>query len=387
MQLTKFLILLFFQCAVIQIVAQSNTTLTEAENPTLNPNEAFEHLLENVANETCNPCTTQLAELAYKAGRFSEVLKYAENALAADSLNLTALYLFSKAHEKRANYKVAFLYAQKLALHNENSVAYQKRLAYLAIKIEQPSVAISAYLAALALNPNDEEAGYDLALLLYKLNLYKQAEHIATQFIQYHPEHVGFIGVLAKIQFQLKAYDIAIYWANKHISQQDSTTEMGKIVAVSLVKTNKFEASLRWFMFLNKHAAMNENLYFYKATAFENLGASDSALANYKYALSAAQSPNEGQYHLNLALLYDAKKDYKNAIVHYKEAYTLLEKEVILYYLARASETYYQDQSVAVRYYQQYLENSDTTFAQSKEYASQRISELRTAAHLKLDTL
>lgn len=379
MYFIKLLPLLLLQLVVFSVSAQ-------AQNEP-NPRDAFETLAKNYTSASCNPCTIELAQLAFKAGQFSEVLKYAEQALTLDSTNKNALYFASRAHEKRANYKDAFLYATKLTQQNENSTVYQKRLAYLAVKVQQPSVAITAYLAALELNPNDEEAGYDLALLLFKLNLYKQAEHIATQFIQYQPKHLGLIAVLAKIQFQLKDYEMAMYWATKYVSQQDSAIDIVKIIAVSSVKTKQFEPSLGWFTYLTNHAAMSENLYYYKATVFESLGASDSALVNYQRALEASQSPNEGQYHLNLGLLYDEKMEYKKAMEHYKQAYSLLEDEVILYYLARVSEQYYKDQSIAIRYYQQYLEDSDTVYAQSKEYASQRISELKTAAHLKLDTL
>lgn len=350
--------------------------------------DAYNHLVENVSDEDCNPCNIQLAKHAFEAGLYKKAIEHSEILIQADSSNVKALNILSLAYSKRGNYCSAYKMTKKLTFSDSVNSLFQKRLARLAIKTDKPSEAITAYLAALEINPNDEEAGHDLARLLYSLNLYKEAEHIASQFIQLHPDHPGLTAILAKTFYQLKDYSLSVHWAQKYISMQDTSSEMARIIAVSLVKSNQCTVSFPWFNYLAQRQKMSESLYFHLATVYERLGLSDSALVNYEKALAVSKSPNEGQYHLSLALLLDAKKEYKEAIEHYKIAYSLLKKKEVLYYLARASDNYYRDLSVALNYYEKYVElSSDDTTSETLEYASYRISEIKTVRHLTVDTL
>lgn len=361
---------------------KSNLLAQQAQYP-----EAYALLLNQQYTAECNPCHKQLAELAYKAGYLKACIEHSNKALESDSTQTRCYVLLTNAYEKRGELKEAYAANAKLLRLAPKTASLYKTQARLAIQQNRGSDAIEAYLEALRLNPEDQETGYALSKLLYKLKLYKEAQHIAIQFIELDDTHVGLMALMPKILYQQKEYQAAKYWSKQLLTRQDTSTEVMKILSVSAVRTEVFDTAFICFNFLQRKNEMSEGLYYHKGVAFEQLNNTDSAQACYSKAIALAETENLGQYHYRLALSLDATAHYKGAIEHYKKAHAILQQRDILYHLARAYDNYYADKKVAIEYYQRYLEESDTIENAYTEYADARIAQIKEVIHLKLDSL
>ena len=78
--------------------------------------------------------------------------------------------------------------------------------------------------------------------------------------------------------------------------------------------------------------------------------------------------------------LYNKEDNLKEAIPHYKDAYKYGEDPVLLFYLARASDKYYEDKNVALRYYRKFIKSGFDN-KEYKDYSAQRVTALKEFLH------
>lgn len=360
--------------------------LSDLENQRNYP-AAYQFLSANVDSFTCTPCHSQLADLAYKSGLLKRAVHHSSIATSTDSNNIQNWVIYTNAALKRGNYSQSLNGAKTLVKLQPEIAYYHKLLASCYLSNGEASQAMLAYQKALNLNPEDEDTGLALCNLYYKLELYQQAENLALQFIAKDSLHHGFLAMLPKVYYQQKEYRDAKNASLKLFGLKDSSIQVLKIYTSSQLKTKEFEAALSSIRYLESINEMSDALYFQKGYTFENIGQLDSAEFYYSIAIDQSMSPNAGQYHLQYALTLDQQSNFKEAIPQYKKAYEIMRNETILYYLARAYDNYYKDKSIAMNYYERYLEESDTIATPSKVYASERISQIKTVIHMQLDSL
>jgi len=90
-----------------------------------------------------------------------------------------------------------------------------------------------------------------------------------------------------------------------------------------------------------------------------------------------------GVYELHLAFSLDDQEKYTEAIPFYQQAYAKNPSVVILYYLARDYDEAYRDKTLAIRYYQRFLNESNNSYYEYSQYAKERISELKRIQHFR----
>ena len=83
-----------------------------------------------------------------------------------------------------------------------------------------------------------------------------------------------------------------------------------------------------------------------------------------------------------MARLYAKEEDLKAAIPHYQDAYKYGEDPLVLFYLARASDNYYKDKNIAIRYYTKFIK-SNYDHAEYQKYAADRKRYLKELIHLQ----
>jgi len=124
-----------------------------------------------------------------------------------------------------------------------------------------------------------------------------------------------------------------------------------------------------------------ENALYYLATAYEKKEDMKMAVYYFERTIEAGVSKNQAIYHKNLGRLFDEENQLKKAIKQYEAAYRYSEDPLMLFYLARASDVYYKDKRIAMRYYDRYSK-SDSKNAEYIKYAIDRRKYLKEQNHL-----
>lgn len=122
---------------------------------------------------------------------------------------------------------------------------------------------------------------------------------------------------------------------------------------------------------------------FYLGMAHRELGQMDLAASSLEKCIDESISKQLSTYHLNLALVYDAQKNYPKAKSHYQAAYRDKPLNVINYYLALCYDAYYLDKKPALEYFERYLADPKDSYSEYAEYAEKRISDLKKQEHFK----
>jgi len=125
-----------------------------------------------------------------------------------------------------------------------------------------------------------------------------------------------------------------------------------------------------------------EYAHYNLAVAFEKKEDMESAKYHLQEAIKAGISTNVDTYHRQLARLHTAEGNLKEAIPHYQDAYKYGEDPLILFYLGRASDKYYADKNIALRYYRKFVKSA-YEHKEYKDYSKSRIAALKEYLHQK----
>jgi tetratricopeptide (TPR) repeat protein len=100
-----------------------------------------------------------------------------------------------------------------------------------------------------------------------------------------------------------------------------------------------------------------------------------SSVTWFRLAIDKSVSGNITTYYAQLAESCEDLGDYQGAIKAYRAAYNFSKDGIWLYQLARTYDIYYKDKSVALTYYEKYLE-SDDTISVARDYARNRLQDM-----------
>jgi len=155
-----------------------------------------------------------------------------------------------------------------------------------------------------------------------------------------------------------------------------------KMLGYSYLKIDSVDLAINYLERSLVKEGTPEHAHYYLASAYNSKGDHETAIFHYEKAIEAGISKDVDIYHRNLAKIFDQKKDLKNAIPHYEDAYKYGKSPVILFYLARAYDVYYEDKNVAIRYYRKYEKSADKN-PEYKNYAKERRKYLQEQMHFQ----
>lgn len=95
-------------------------------------------------------------------------------------------------------------------------------------------------------------------------------------------------------------------------------------------------------------------------------------------------SENIHSYYVSLGEVFELKGELSKTIKSYQSAYEHSNLNILLYKLARSCDEYYKDKSIAMRYYQRFIDNSKQN-NQYTEFARYRIGQIKEYLHANND--
>lgn len=343
--------------------------------------EAFE-----LFSECINLDSTDLI-LYEKAGRSAQLLGMIPQAREMyiqlekrDTFNKTALVQLASIYEQEKYIPKAIKYYTKLTeLYSDNGLYYRK-LAQQYASAGLKTDAFKNYSRAHKLNGKDLITIKGLAEIFLSNNQLEDADSILVEGIKLDTLNIGLHQLIARSKYKQKEYQSTIDYLSKINRRVDLNPYFNKLLGFSFIQIDSFETAV---YYLNKSLVdegSKEFAHYYLATAYEKMDSTEAAVFHYEKALEEGISANVPNYHRNLARIHNSGKNLKEAIPHYKDAYKYSEDALILFYLARASDSYYKDPSIAINYYSKYIK-SGHDHKEYMDYAKSRRRQLKEFKH------
>ena len=289
-------------------------------------------------------------------------------------INLGALY------EEEENPPKAIKYYTRLHNDNPTNATYTRKLGRLYRSANNRIDAWKYYAMAYKTNPRDIKTAKGLAELAMANSQAELADSIIIAALKIDSTHIGLNLLRAKMMYKNKSYEETANILESVLSRYDFNTYYHKLYGYALVQIDSTDKAIFHLTRALESTPEDEKLHYYLARAYEDIGDNKTAIFHFEKATDFSISPSLDKYFKNLARLYDEQKDLPKAIEAYKESYRYGQDPKILYYLARASDIYYKDKSIAIKYYSRYIKSKDDTKSY-KAYAKQRKQYLKEVKH------
>ncbi len=311
---------------------------------------------------------------AVKIGRLLDAKNSFIHITKVDSTHKIAISQLASLYEQEGNTpKAVKYYTQLVKLFPENAVYYRK----LAQNYASSGALIDAfryYSEAYKLNREDLYTIKGISEIFLHNEQYQDADTILTKGLVLDSTNINFHYLISRSKYKQKDYDSTIYYLKQIEGKVDLSPYYNKLYGYSLIQIDSFDQSIYYLNKALRENGSKEYAHYYLATAYENLENLELAEYHYKEALSEGISNNVSNYHRSLAKLKNEENDLKAAIPHYQDAYKYSKDPVLLFYLARASDAYYKDKSIAINYYKKYSKSKHN----DDEYKKYAISRART---------
>lgn len=297
-----------------------------------------------------------------------------------DTLNKLAYTQLATIYEQQNNTPKAIKYYMKLNEMFPDNAIYYRKLAQQYYSARLFIDAFKYYGEAHKRNPRDLFTIKGISEMFLNNKQYNEADSMLIAGIAMDTLNINFHQLLATSKYKQKDYDSTVYYLKRIRGRVDLSPYFNKMMGYSLIQIDSFERSIPYlFKSITDHGH-NEHSHYYLATAYSKLDSTSFALHHYQEALSEGISKNVDLYHRNLAKIYNEENKLKEAISHYQDAYKYGEDPLVLFYLARASDIYYKDKSIAIRYYSRFIK-SGYDHAEYVDYSKQRRTYLKELKH------
>ncbi len=352
-------------------------------------NYDFERVIKllKTQNEPSFEAWRILAKAYQKVGQLEEAKTAYLEAYEIDSQSVSVRNELAVCLLNLGDDQAAIKLYQELIEEQPKNAFYQRKLALIYDAQKEVIPAVLAYTKALELNPADLASAVNLSALYHKLQQYKAADSLIEHYLSTYPNNPNLLKAALKTAYKLRAYQKVTDLAEQLFAASDSSLISQKIAGIAYFHEKEYEKAIQLIENVIAVDRDSEILHYYLGLSYRELGEGKKATALLEKAIDLGVSENLGNYYLQLAVSFEEQENYPEAIKAYQVAYKSTKDKVILYHLARSYDRYYKDKSIALSYYEKYLEEEDTANQFLQNYSKHRIEELKVARHFELDSL
>ena len=318
-------------------------------------------------------CHTQL-------GRYPDAKLFYSEALKLDSLHTTALSALGSIYERERNYRKAqSCFTQLTQIVSTNSY-YYKKSANIALHQGDALHALQQFIQAHTCNPTDLEVITRLSTIYLAMDELNYAEEIVKKGIQLDARNIPLLQAKARLHHKRKDHNLVASTIEGIMIQGDTSEYYQMMLGVAYLHLDSLELSLAHLQAIVDREEDTEHTHHYLGLVHRKLGNPEQSQAHFEQAIDKGISPKIGLYFNNLGNLAEQQGDLRTAIDHYRSAISYGAPVETHFFLARASDHYFKDKSIALRHYQDYR---GTCHKEFQAYTEQRIGQLKEIIHFQ----
>ncbi len=326
----------------------------------------------------------------FSAGLITDAETVLSKAFSLDSTSSQIQLILGKVYMTQKKWdKAAAIYTRLIEGDSSNSYFFEQ-MAKCETQLGNVDSAISNYMIANKLNPQNINTTLDLSYLLYLQKSYSQAIKVVEAGLKFYPYSIDLWKRKGDIYISIPDYDNAMNSYYFALVRGDSTADNLKNIGICLYwrgqntkSTNDYESALN---FLNHSVDLDSKdatTFFYLGAVYKALGDYKQSLENFIKASTLLKNDFLANTYIQIAAVYQLDKKYNDALEYYKDA--LQESPAnksILFYMAVIYDKLKSSKS-AQNFYAKFLSDSNGADKKLIDYAQKRVSELKNNKSLK----
>lgn len=325
-------------------------------------------------------CLIGLAKSFQKQGDNSSAKKNYHILEARDTLHDIYRKALAAIYEEEENPPKAIKYYTSLTKAYPENGVYARKLGRLYRQSGLMTDAFKYYKTAHRLNSRDIKSIRGLSDILLVNGQLQLADSMIQVGLALDSTHIGMNLLLARTKYRLKEYQEVSDVLQSVLGKYDFDAYYHKLYGFALTQ---IDSNARAIFHLNRALGedpKNDKIHYYLGNAHLETGDKISALHHFEEAVKHGISTSMDNYYKSLAKYHTDEGNLKESIHAYKEVLRYGGKPINLYYLARASDLYYKDKGIAIRYYTKYIQSEDNS-KEYKDYARARSQYLKEQRH------
>lgn len=320
-----------------------------------------------------------------RAGMREEAVSCLESGLARDSTQAVLWFKLARLRENDDNPNGA-LQAYRALFKNDSTNSYfYGRAAAFSRKIGYMWLATLWYEKVIEFDPGKVDPYLAKAETQMEMRAFYPADQTIARALaidSLHPRALFLAGKSANLQ---QDHPDADRHFTKLFAQGDTSALAARYYGISLYHLGRYDESIAMMQILLDEAPDLDFPHYYKALAYKESGNPEAAEKEFRKAIEKVKKDNLATYFEQLGLLYQEREKHPEAIKHLQTARNLNADPEGLFHLAVSYDAYYADKSVALRTFEAYLENADSTAQDHFQYAESRRDQLIKENHFKGD--
>ena len=334
------------------------------------------------ADSTNLDCLDLLAKASNKSGDQANAKRYLHILEKKDTSNTDVLVQLASIYEQQQLIGRAIKYYTLLNKVMPDNPLFYRKNAKLYLTYGDKPKSFQLYSKAHQLNPRDVLSLKGLAELALANRQPFLADSLVGVALDLDSMNISINYLQAKVKYKQKNYAEVISVFDRIRGKVDLNSYYNKMLGYAYLQVDSVDLAISKLQLAIVDDNNPEKLHYYLATAYEKKGNIEGALEHHNIASESAISPDIDIYYRNIGRIALKEKRYKQAISAYQDAYKYDQDPVVLYYLAAATDNYYKDKSIALRYYKKYLK-SNHNHTEYRDYAQQRVRYLKEKLHLQ----
>jgi tetratricopeptide (TPR) repeat protein len=320
-------------------------------------NAAADYLQSFYKSDTEDP--KELSQLGYvymMSGKLPEAELIYLKLNKQNPKSLSPLFNLANLNVKRGNDEKAKAYYKEIELLDSTNFNVYKQLAALS-KAEDVAEKLKYLKKANQINPVESDVVFDLCQLLFKMNLYSNAEAVLVPALTADSANIQLLKIKMPICIAAKKYAESIKTGQQLMSYGDSSTFVINNLGKSYFMLNDYKNALKYFLTIDDKATENETLLYNISLCYRGIKDYTNAATYLKRTIVEGISPKIASYYGLLGDSYEFTNQFDEAIKAYKRG-LLFENNGSLYYnIALVYETKLNDKKSAIANYNLYLKN------------------------------
>lgn len=271
-----------------------------------------------------------------------------------DSVNLTANHYLATIYYNRDPDLALGFFARLIRLQ-PNTAHYYRGMGELLSRAKQKDTALLFLQQAYALAPGDARNLVSWAEVLIDTKEYTKADSLLEIGLARDSLNAAFLKARIRSAYEAKDYNSVLLPGERLMRINEVNLAALSKVILAYYNLQKYEDCIRVCAYMASMDIQVEAIYYYEAKARAKLKDYEKSNALLELCLDKAISKNAEMYYFGLGENYEAIKQYKKAVAAYDTAFYMFKSPLALYNCGRIYEAELKNETLARRYYTQYL--------------------------------
>ena len=334
--------------------------------------------------EKLGTANAKIAKCYEALGNHIKAIQYYKLTLLENPDSAIPKYNYGKLLLKTAQYNKADSLFSALEKEYPENPNFPYHLGLIKEK-QNDSMALTHFKQAILMDSTHQNALYKLSKMFVEKRQFESATPWVKSGLRADPNSVRFLNLKALIHFYSKNYHEALSAYKKLLMLKQSTVQLHENLAVCFRNTNQFEKALEQYtLLINEYDDQTAEWHYGIGITYMSLKDYEKARRHIEIAILLKDLPIEDEQ-MTLSYLFSSTKDYRSQMeVLNKVVNNNPQNERAMYYLAAAADNYFEDNTTVIPFYERYLKKFGES-GRFREFAKQRIKDLKTELHFKKD--